>query len=126
MPPCAGGVRTYCARVSSVPEPALTVSQRAQTSARLVATGMGLNLILGTAKLAGGIFGHSYALVADAAESLLDTLTSLLVWAGFRVAAKPPDADHPYGHGKASALAGLLVAGTVFLAAAGIAWESVH
>jgi cation diffusion facilitator family transporter len=112
--------------VSPAPEPSLTVSQRAQTSARLVAAGMLLNLVLGAAKLAGGIFGHSYALVADAAESLLDTLSSLLVWAGFRLAAKPPDADHPYGHGKASALSGLMVAGTVFLAAAGIAWQSVH
>jgi cation diffusion facilitator family transporter len=91
-----------------------------------VAQGVLLNLVLGVAKLAGGIWGHSYALVADAAESLLDTLASLLVWAGFRVAAKPPDADHPYGHGKAAALAGLCVAGTVLLAAAGIAWQSVH
>lgn len=99
---------------------------RAQTSARFVAQGVWLNLVLGAAKLAGGIWGHSYALIADAAESLLDTLASLLVWAGFRVAAKPPDADHPYGHGKASALAGLFVAGTVLLAAAGIAWQSVH
>ncbi len=103
-----------------------TVTQRAETSARFVAAGILLNLVLGAAKLVGGIWGHSYALVADAAESLLDTLSSLLVWAGFRVAAKPPDADHPYGHGKASALAGLFVAGTVFLAAAGIAWQSVH
>ena len=53
----------------------------------MVATGIGLNLLLGVAKLAGGIWGHSYALIADAAESLLDTLSSLLVWAGFRVAA---------------------------------------
>jgi cation diffusion facilitator family transporter len=103
-----------------------TVTLRAENSARLVGWGILLNLVLGAAKLAGGIWGHSYALVADAAESLLDTLSSLLVWAGFRVAAKPPDADHPYGHGKASALAGLFVAGVVFLAAAGIAWESVH
>lgn len=103
-----------------------TVTHRAETSARFVAAGILLNLVLGAAKLAGGVWGHSYALVADAAESLLDTLASLLVWAGFRVAAKPPDADHPYGHGKASALAGLFVAGTVFVAAAGIAWQSVH
>lgn len=102
------------------------VTHRAETSARFVAAGILLNLVLGAAKLAGGVWGHSYALVADAAESLLDTLASLLVWAGFRVAARPPDADHPYGHGKASALAGLFVAGAVFVAAAGIAWQSVR
>jgi len=109
------------------PVPAHTMAtQRAQTSARLVAAGILLNLVLGAVKLTGGVLGHSYALIADAAESLLDTLSSLLVWAGFRVAARPPDADHPYGHGKASALSGLFVAGVVFVAAAGIAWESVH
>lgn len=107
--------------VSFGAHPHATVTQRAETSARLVAQGVGLNLVLGAAKLAGGIWGHSYALVADAVESLLDTFASLLVWAGFRVAAKPPDADHPYGHGKASALAGLFVAAAVLLAATGIA-----
>lgn len=112
--------------VSSPANPHQTVTHRAETSARLVAQGILLNLLLGAAKLAGGIWGHSYALVADAAESLLDTLASLLVWAGFRVAAKPPDAEHPYGHGKASALAGLFVAATVLLAAVGIAWQSVR
>jgi cation diffusion facilitator family transporter len=112
--------------VPQTPHSHTTVTQRAEASAHFVAAGILLNLVLGAAKLAGGILGHSYALIADAAESLLDTLSSLLVWAGFRVAAKPPDADHPYGHGKASALAGLFVAGTVFVAAAGIAWESVH
>jgi cation diffusion facilitator family transporter len=101
-------------------------TQRAETSARLVSGGILLNLVLGVVKLAGGVLGHSYALIADAAESLLDTLSSLLVWAGFRVAAKPPDADHPYGHGKASALSGLAVAGVVFAAALAIAVESVH
>ncbi len=107
-------------------DPHARAARRAETSAQLVASGILLNLTLGAAKLAGGVWGNSYALVADAAESLLDTLSSLLVWAGFRVAAKPPDADHPYGHGKASALAGLVVAAVILVAAAGIAWQSVH
>ena len=101
-------------------------SARAHHSARLVGTGLGLNALLAGAKLAGGILGHSHALVADAVESLLDGFSSLLVWAGFRVAARPPDADHPYGHGKAAAVAGLVVAGVVGLAAAGIAVQSVR
>ena len=45
------------------------------------------------------------------------------MWAGFRVAARPPDANHPYGHGKAEPLAGLLVALFVFLMAG---WLAVH
>ena len=97
--------------------------RRANDSAQLVLRGIGLNTLLAVVKLAGGIFGHTYALIADAAESILDILSSALVWAGFRVAARPPDADHPYGHGKAEPLAGLSVAVFVFLMAG---WLAVH
>jgi len=48
------------------------------------------------------------------------------VWAGFRVAARPPDADHPYGHGKAEPLAALGVTLVIFLAAGWIALHAVH
>jgi cation diffusion facilitator family transporter len=100
--------------------------QRAHDSARLVLRGIALNAVLAAAKFAGGIFGHTYALIADGAESLLDILSSSLVWAGFRVAAKPPDADHPYGHGKAEPLAALAVALFVFMMAGWIAVHAVH
>ena len=88
-------------------------ARRAEEGARLVLRGIALNLLLAAAKIAGGILGNTYALIADGAESLLDILTSLLVWTGFRVAARPPDEDHPYGHGKAEALAALAVSDIV-------------
>ena len=99
------------------------VTQRANDSAGLVLRGIFLNALLAMAKLAAGIFGNTYALVADAAESMLDILSSALVWAGFRVAARPPDANHPYGHGKAEPLAGLTVALFIFAMAG---WVAVH
>ena len=102
------------------------VSRRANDSAKLVLRGIGLNAVLAVVKLAGGIFGHTYALIADAAESMLDILSSTLVWAGFRVAARPPDANHPYGHGKAEPLAGLTVALFVFAMAGWVASHAVH
>lgn len=102
------------------------VQRRAQASAKLVLRGIALNAVLAAVKFAGGIFGHTYALIADGAESLLDILSSSLVWAGFRVAAKPPDADHPYGHGKAEPLAALAVAVFVFFMAGWIAVHAVH
>jgi cation diffusion facilitator family transporter len=106
--------------------PHAAMQRRAEDSARLVARGIGLNLLLAAAKFAGGIFGHTYALIADGAESLLDVFSSTLVWAGFRVAARPPDADHPYGHGKAEPLAAMGVALVIFGAAAWIAYHAVH
>jgi cation diffusion facilitator family transporter len=104
----------------------LRTARRAEDGARLVLRGIVLNAVLAAVKLAGGLLGHTYALVADAAESLLDILSSLLVWAGFRVAARPPDADHPYGHGKAEPLAAMVVALFVFSMAAVVGWHAVQ
>ena len=88
--------------------------------------GIALNGILAILKFAGGIFCHTYALIADGAESLLDVLSSGLVWAGFRVAARPPDAEHPFGHGRAEPLAALAVVVFIFVAAGVIAWHAVQ
>lgn len=110
----------------SAPEHHLRTARRAGDSAALVLRGIALNLVLAAVKFAGGILGHTYALVADAAESLLDVLTSLFVWAGFRVAARPPDEDHPYGHGKAESLAALAVAVFVFSMAGLVGWHAVQ
>lgn len=111
---------------SELPQHHAATRQRAQDSAELVLRGIGLNAVLAILKFAGGFFGHTYALIADGAESLLDILSSILVWAGFRVASRPPDADHPYGHGKAEPLAALSVAMFIFGAATWIGWHAVH
>ena len=105
------------------PDPHATTRSHAEQSARLVLRGIALNAILAVVKFAGGILGTTYALIADGAESTLDIVSSLLVWAGFRVAARPPDANHPYGHGKAEPLAALAVAGIIF---AMTTWLAVH
>lgn len=107
-------------------DPFAATQRRAEASARLVLRGIGLNVVLAIVKIAGGVFGHTYALIADGAESTLDVLSSSLVWAGFRVAGRPPDANHPYGHGKAEPLAALAVAVFVFGVAAWVAVESLH
>lgn len=97
--------------------------RRAESSAALVLRGIALNLVLAAVKFAGGIFGGTYALIADGTESLLDVFSSALVWAGFRVAARPPDANHPYGHGKAEPLAAMAVGLVIFAAAT---WIGIH
>ena len=101
-------------------------AELARAGAVLVARGILLNALLAAAKIAGGIFGNTYALIADGVESLLDIFSSTLVWIGLRVAVRPPDDNHPYGHGKAEPLAGLVVALSVFLAAGWIGWHAVR
>jgi divalent metal cation (Fe/Co/Zn/Cd) transporter len=99
---------------------------RALKGSRLVVRGMVLNAVLGLTKIAGGVLGNAYALVADGVESLSDIAISILIWAGFQWAARPPDEDHPYGHGKAEAAAGLVTALVVIGAGAGIGWHAVN
>jgi cation diffusion facilitator family transporter len=85
-----------------------------------------INATLAAIKLVAGIVGHTYALIADAVESSTDVFGSMLVWAGLAVAGRPPDEDHPYGHGKAEALAGGAVALMLIGAAFGIAVEAAR
>jgi cation diffusion facilitator family transporter len=108
-----------------VPEYQAAVAERARKGARMIARGMALNAVLALIKVAGGVVGHAYALVADGVESMSDIAISVLIWAGLQWAARPPDENHPYGHGKADAVSGLLTALVVLGASAGIGWHAV-
>ncbi|MBY0508064.1 MAG: cation diffusion facilitator family transporter [Bryobacteraceae bacterium] len=88
--------------------------------------GIAINVALALVKFASGVIGHSYALIADAIESLSDVVTSAVLLIGLRYAMRPPDEDHPYGHGKAEPLAATVVSLALFGAAVIIAIESIH
>jgi len=83
------------------------------------------NLGLATIKALAGIFGNSFALVADAIESAGDTCSSILVLIGIRYANKLPDANHPYGHGRAEPLVTFIVVGFLIVSAVVIAIQSI-
>ena len=84
------------------------------------------NALLAVAKAVTGIFGNSYALIADAIESTTDVFSSLLVLLGLRYANKPADENHPYGHGKAEPLITFMVVGFLIVSATVIAYESIE
>jgi cation diffusion facilitator family transporter len=88
--------------------------------------GVAVNAALAALKIIAGVFGNSYALIADGIESTSDIVTSLVVWGGLRVAISPADERHPYGYGKAEALAGIVAALALLGAAAMIAVQSVR
>ncbi len=94
--------------------------------ARLALVGVAVNFLLALVKIVAGVLGNCYALIADGIESTLDIFGSLAIWVGLKVAAEPPDDEHPYGHGKAEPLASVVVAFAVILAAIGLAVESVR
>ncbi|HET6962592.1 MAG TPA: cation diffusion facilitator family transporter [Terriglobia bacterium] len=97
-----------------------------RTAVRTAMLGIFVNGTLATAKFIGGILGNSYALIADAVESMTDIFSSFVVWRGLSVAILPPDSDHPYGHGKAEPLAASFVSLTLLAAALGIAIQAVR
>ncbi|MEN9442044.1 MAG: hypothetical protein RLZ33_2121 [Bacteroidota bacterium] len=84
------------------------------------------NTFLAITKGIAGIFGNSYALIADAIESTTDIFSSLLVLFGLKYAAKPADENHPYGHGKAEPLITFAVVGFLVVSATIIFIESIH
>lgn len=83
------------------------------------------NLLLAVIKGVAGVFGNSYALIADAIESSADVFSSLLVLFGIRYANRPADENHPYGHGKAEPLVTFLVVGFLIVSAVVIAYQSI-
>jgi cation diffusion facilitator family transporter len=85
--------------------------------------GLIVNLALGIAKLVGGLLGGSYALVADAVNSLGDVVSTIVVLVALRVAQRPPDNEHPYGHTRAEGIAATNVAVVIIMSALAIAWE---
>ncbi len=98
----------------------------AQKGMRSTAVGILVNALLAVCKGTAGFLGNSYALIADAIESASDVISSFIVLIGLKIASKPRDENHPYGHGKAEPLAAAVVAMALIGAAITIAIQSLH
>lgn len=77
--------------------------------------GLFCNIVLFAAKLAVGILTGSVSVTADAMNNLSDAVSSVVTLIGFKLAEKPADADHPYGHARYEYLSGLAVAGLILV-----------
>jgi cation diffusion facilitator family transporter len=96
------------------------VNNATNRSIRWAQAGLLTNAVLVLVKFIAGIVGHANALVADAVESSADIFSSLIVWMGLSIAARPADEDHPFGHGKAEPIAAAVVSLMLLGAAIGI------
>ncbi len=96
------------------------------TGQRVAAVGMLVSGSLAVVKVFAGIKGHSTAVLADGLESAGDVFASGFVLLGLTLAAKPADEDHPYGHGRAEILTGLLIGLVLAAAGAVISFGSVQ
>ena len=92
----------------------------------LARIGLLTNGVLALVKLLAGILGHSYALIADAVESVADIFSSLVVLSGLRLASRDADERYPFGYGKAESVSAAIVGLMLVGAALGIAIEAVR
>jgi len=86
---------------------------------------IGLNLLLFVLKLWAGLSTGSVAMFAEAWHTLSDSLTSLIALLGFRFGARPADQGHPFGHGRAEAIAALIIGVLLGVVGVGFGYESI-
>src|SRR5947208_11952678 len=97
-----------------------------QIGQRVALAGMLVSGAMAVIKILAGLSGHSTAVVADGLESAADVLASGFVLFGLTIAARPPDEDHPYGHGRFETLTGLLIGMVLALGGALISYLSIR
>ena len=93
---------------------------------RVAAISVGVNACLAAAALIVGVKGGSLTVLASGIEFAADVVASLAVLAGFWYASRPADSNHPYGHGRAETLTGLLIGLALFVIGASIATHAVR
>jgi cation diffusion facilitator family transporter len=96
-----------------------------QIARRIAILGMIVSGLLAVMKLTVGFLAHSAALSADGFESAGDVFASGMVLVGLTLAARPPDDNHPYGHGRVEILTGLLLGFLLLGAGGAIAWHGL-
>ncbi len=115
---------------STVPKSSLPPSTEAEVARHeknaaavaSVTAAVGLTLM----KLIVGWWTNSLGILSEAAHSGLDLVAALVACWAVHIAARPADADHPYGHGKVESLSALFETGLLLVTCVWIVWESVH
>jgi cation diffusion facilitator family transporter len=102
------------------------VTNKIKIGKRIALLGVAVSGLLAVAKIVIGLLARSTSVVADGLESAGDVVASGVVFFGFMAAARPADANHPYGHGRYETLTGLLVGLVLFLGGIGISYRSLE
>ena len=89
-------------------------------------TGIVCNILLASLKILAGLLTGSVAITGDGINNLTDSASSIVTLLGFRIAQRPADGEHPFGHGRYEYISGVVVAALVLLAGAELAKSSVE
>ena len=99
---------------------------RARLGKRAGFVGIGCNVLLFAGKLVVGILSGAVSVMADALNNLTDAASSIVTLIGFKLAEKPADSEHPYGHARYEYLSGLAVAALILVIGFELAKSSVE
>ena len=99
---------------------------RAKLGKRAGFVGIGCNVLLFAGKLVVGILSGAVSIMADALNNLTDAASSIVTLIGFKLAEKPADSEHPYGHARYEYLSGLAVAALILIIGFELAKSSVE
>lgn len=103
--------------------PPFTADNEERIGRRIALVSVSVGVVLAVVKIWVGLSAGSASVVSDGLEAAGDVLSSGIVYAGLWLASKPPDYEHPYGHGRYETLAGLAVGAILFLGGAAIFWH---
>src|SRR5574338_156923 len=99
--------------------------ERDRKSLWAVNLGLGINIVLSAIKTIFGVLSHSPALLAEGINSVSDVAYYVVAGIFVRLANKPADTDHPYGHRQLESIASLVVGAFVVSTAVVVFWDSV-
>lgn len=97
----------------------------ASRKVRAASLSVGSNTLLVIVKLVAGLLTGSISIISEAIHSANDLVAAIIAWFAVRISDRPPDKDHPYGHGKAEGISGWIEAGLIIVAAGAIIIEAV-
>jgi len=103
----------------------MATEQRERKGILTVTLGLVANIFLAALKTSIGVLGHSPALLADGINSTSDVAYGVVVSVFMRLAGKPPDDEHPYGHSQMESIAAVIVGSFVMTTAIAIFWDAV-
>lgn len=104
----------------------MALEQRKRKGILAVNIGLVANIFLAALKTSIGVLGHSPALLADGINSTSDVVYGIVVGVFIRLAGKPPDEEHPYGHDQMESVAAVVVGSFVMTTAIAIFWDAVN
>ncbi|HPD13988.1 MAG TPA: cation diffusion facilitator family transporter [Planctomycetota bacterium] len=104
----------------------MTRDSREHRGLLAVNLGLAANVVLAALKTAVGILGHSPALLADGVNSTSDVAYYIVVSVFVRLAGRPPDDEHPYGHRQMESIAALVIGAFVMTTGIAIFWDAVN